>query len=450
MSATGSEDDFVTSVDAIVGKELELTVFAKDINAHQALSIDIQQAAGNPNPTVELPNQEWTGPTVCVGNNLATATVGSPCREGWWKRALRYTARGIEVNTVYRLYFQASEVFWGQDLLAAPNLPFALTTSQGLRGSGCCAAGTGICTMDNFRCASFPRAVRHSTDNFFSVRVLQLTPSFVPGVLANARLFTKPSFTFQPVAVPNHPGTPADGAMLPTAYVNCRMPPLGVYVRKADAVEQLSIQISFGGEGFADPSEYGLTYTTNRLFYRTTLANSQDPNDFLLYQGVDWTPQPGSEGRTFRICFRAFDSVSESTTCSTVHVARCMYCTLPGESLVSIAQRFQTNWLQVWAANDPDVTLAEADALAASRVSPWSPAGTRRPQTLEAGLLIRLGPTLHTRHEHTVEEIAARYQTTVRSLLQVNPDLPDGPIPMESELCVLPGICSPHDPAAPM
>eukprot|EP00961_Rhodomonas_salina_P201856 2722823-Rhodomonas_salina.1 len=32
-------------------------VFAKDINAHQALSIDIQQAAGNPNPTVELPNQ---------------------------------------------------------------------------------------------------------------------------------------------------------------------------------------------------------------------------------------------------------------------------------------------------------------------------------------------------------------------------------------------------------
>jgi len=448
VSTTGSLDNPTTYSEAIVGEEVQYTVFGKDVNLHHGLRIDLQQSAGNDLPTVELPNQEWMGETVCLATQQPVASVGSPCPDGWWIRQFKYTARNIEINTEYRIYLQAEEQFWGTGLLQGAR---PLFNRQALAGSGCCqpAGGSALCTMDNFRCAAFPRAIRHDAVHYLNVTVRQLVPTFLASVPLGRLLFAINPRTqnLQSTGGSNQPGTPADDAALPTAYVNCPMPPFGVYATKSNAVDLLTIDIHFGGEGYADPSEHGLTYTTDKFYFRRTVTDSQDFNDYALYMGVSWTPPPGAEGRTYRICFRAYDDVSSTTSCSTVHVARCMYCTKEGESLVSIAQRFRTDWLQVWAANDADVVASNTAELAASQVRPWGGADVRHPHDLEEGVLIRLGPLLHTRLEHSLDEIAGRYGTTVRSLLEVNPDLLglDGPVPRNSELCVLPAICNPNE-----
>ncbi|KAJ1467858.1 hypothetical protein T484DRAFT_2314489 [Baffinella frigidus] len=69
--------------------------------------------------------------------------------------------------------------------------------------------------------------------------------------------------------------------------------------------------------------------------------------------GVEWLPRLGAEGTTYRICARAFDSFSEARRCWVIEVVRCMYCTTGDdrESIQSVAARFSSNWLQLWAAN---------------------------------------------------------------------------------------------------
>ena len=79
------------------------------------------------------------------------------------------------------------------------------------------------------------------------------------------------------------------------------------------------------------------------------------------------------------------------------------------------------------------------------QVHAWS--ATEHPHEVERGRLIHLGPVYRTRAEHTFDELAQRFGTTVWALLELNPDLAEfaedrAPIPMDQEVCVLPGICS--------
>lgn len=75
-------------------------------------------------------------------------------------------------------------------------------------------------------------------------------------------------------------------------------------------------------------------------------------------------------------------------------------------------------------------------------------AATDYPHELEQGTLVRLGPVYRTRAEHAFEELAERFGTTVSALVEMNPDIAHladdkAPIPMDQEVCVLPGICTP-------
>jgi len=79
------------------------------------------------------------------------------------------------------------------------------------------------------------------------------------------------------------------------------------------------------------------------------------------------------------------------------------------------------------------------------QVKAWE--ATDYPHQLEQGTLVRLGPVYHTRAEHSFDELAQRFGTTVHALIEMNPDIAHlaedkAPIPMNQEMCVLPGICT--------
>ena len=153
-----------------------------------------------------------------------------------------------------------------------------------------------------------------------------------------------------------------------------------------------------------------------------------------------------------------------------------MYCT-DSESISHLATRFRTNWLQIWASNDPEWAKTEevcarencgaemqrSDAIAellcetdvdaprgqaqagTSQVKLWT--NTDSPHQVETGTLVRLGPTYVTRDEHSFAELAQRFNTNEWALVEMNPDLSalaadNARIPAGQEICVLPGICT--------
>jgi len=120
---------------ATVGQEMQLTVYGRDVNEHQALTIDLQRTVGK----VELPNQRWLGPTVCDRTESTTANLGSnKCINGYWRRTLAYTPREIEVGVEYSLFFAATESRVTVESYSGASVPTALTTRTSLHGSYCC------------------------------------------------------------------------------------------------------------------------------------------------------------------------------------------------------------------------------------------------------------------------------------------------------------------------
>ena len=84
--------------------------------------------------------------------------------------------------------------------------------------------------------------------------------------------------------------------------------------------------------------------------------------------------------------------------------------------------------------------------MAGQQVDAWDQ--TEFPHKVEKGTLVRLGPVYKTRAEHSFEEIAHRFSTSLWALVEMNPDLADlaqdaMPIPIGQEVCILPGICTP-------
>ena len=122
-------------------------------------------------------------------------------------------------------------------------------------------------------------------------------------------------------------------------------------------------------------------------------------------------------GQVFKICFRASEKgigptgqqieVSANQACVSIEVEPCMYCTVQDDTLQSIAARFRTTWTQIWSANyagwyDLDPSMSGSDA------QPWRT--TKDPDTLKAGMLIRLGPVYRAQHTSPLERLAHRFQ----------------------------------------
>jgi len=161
-----------------------------------------------------------------------------------------------------------------------------------------------------------------------------------------------------------------------------------------------------------------------------------------------WVPTPYQGGWSGEVCFSASDSTEAfadhpnnimshvdgcrksdvSTLCVTMNVQKCLWEVQVEDSLVEIAPRFGTNWLQLWYLN-PEMPHPDYD--------------------LTYG---KQGTAVHVGHKYTVEwhdtlyEMAHRFGTTVEHILQLNADISsDDGLKEGMEICIMPNSCHTAD-----
>jgi hypothetical protein len=151
-----------------------------------------------------------------------------------------------------------------------------------------------------------------------------------------------------------------------------------------------------------------------------------------------WRPKRGQEAYDYHVCFTVEDSLGTSNTaspefagafCAHIRIKRCRMCLLPGESLISVAQNYGTEWLNIWSGNNDLLRPAEA---------------------LESAEII-LGPLYKVLPHESINSIAARMSLDTSELLSWNPDLQsafnrntnrDVVLDISQEICVLPSTCT--------
>jgi len=358
--------------------------------------------------SAELPGQEWLGPTVNTN--------------GVWTRSLEYTPTVSQLNKEFAVTFQVST---SGNAPPGADLP--------LNGVAC-GSVEGRCAAD-----TTPGTAR------YRVTVLPFRTVFVeahPG----APLFN-PS-----TGIETGEFSSAAPPEVVSAFVNCPMETFGISAFAevgatfgATAAGALSrsrpvrftIQEQHAGEDDDDdgPSlaELGLSLSPTRMYSGSEefqcgdATCSSDTNFF--HTTVSWTPALAMMGRTRRLCVAAETATSATQTCFTLVVERCRYCTMPGDTLHSVAAQFDTDWLQLWSANFMGGS-----------------GGTHEmnPNVVAEGTQLRLGPVFRVRVGEDMHHLAQEFQTSVESLRRANRDLPEDAmmVPAQQELCVLPGICT--------
>jgi len=117
--------------------------------------------------------------------------------------------------------------------------------------------------------------------------------------------------------------------------------------------------------------------------------------------------------------------------CIHIKIRRCKYCVNPSDSLLSLMKGISPdlNWLRLWAANgndDNDVrtsTIQDPDMLALDSTQQ----------------IFNVGPVYRTAQGDSLMSVAARFRTTIKSLLLLNPDVALAAVlPQQQELCLIP------------
>mmetsp|Transcript_14820 Transcript_14820/g.35167 ORF Transcript_14820/g.35167 Transcript_14820/m.35167 type:complete len:1205 (-) Transcript_14820:500-4114(-) len=166
---------------------------------------------------------------------------------------------------------------------------------------------------------------------------------------------------------------------------------------------------------------------------------------------VVWTPVRGQEGSEFTTCFRAYavvpggsgdamkqeDGRYELThRCVTVRVRRCKYCVGPEDTLLVKMKELtlDMNWLRLWAANGNE----DGDDLTSTIEDPGL-LTTGLLDGVQNGQVVNIGPVYKLQNGESLMQVAARFRTTVRSLLELNPDIADeNTVQVGQELCLIP------------
>mmetsp|Transcript_14791 Transcript_14791/g.23034 ORF Transcript_14791/g.23034 Transcript_14791/m.23034 type:complete len:356 (-) Transcript_14791:650-1717(-) len=138
---------------------------------------------------------------------------------------------------------------------------------------------------------------------------------------------------------------------------------------------------------------------------------------------LTFTAIHGHEGTTSMACFGCMSStfMMEQEACVTVRVSLCKYATKPGDTLLSITRMYHqnNNWRRLWNINpsivpDPQHVMAE-------------------------GTVLDLGPIYRIQDGDSLANIAGRFDTTIRNLLEVNQFIIDEEmVKSGEELCITP------------
>ncbi|EKX42775.1 hypothetical protein GUITHDRAFT_111145 [Guillardia theta CCMP2712] len=157
-------------------------------------------------------------------------------------------------------------------------------------------------------------------------------------------------------------------------------------------------------------------------------------------------PVRGQEGSTFRVCLvgsargygmrggavRDIAGMQYSSyQCLDIKVRKCKYCTSEHETMLLQMKRFsaETNWLRLFAANAID----DNDELTTSLEDP----DVLSTQGLQA--LLNIGPIYQLKEGESIFSVAARFQTTTKSILNLNPDFQNVDMLKEGQdVCLIP------------
>jgi len=154
-----------------------------------------------------------------------------------------------------------------------------------------------------------------------------------------------------------------------------------------------------------------------------TISHPQMMQTFETSQTLTWTPLRGSEGSDFSFCLKVVENrtgIVGQTVCTTLRVKKCEVCTEAGDTLLSVAREYQTDWLQLWGAN-PTVDT---------------------PNQLEEYRPLMLGPRFVTNRPEAVSILASRFKMELDEFMAMNPDFRGMThIPTSSESCTIPRIC---------
>ncbi|EKX45005.1 hypothetical protein GUITHDRAFT_152823 [Guillardia theta CCMP2712] len=164
----------------------------------------------------------------------------------------------------------------------------------------------------------------------------------------------------------------------------------------------------------------------------TFLSNVVEPYDALSKSTsrlVQWFPDSMYGGFAGEVCFVAqdvggpFRTAQSSLGCIFISVARCKWYVQSEDSLVQVAARFATNWLQVWHFNpdllNPDIGLPPA-------------------KEINIGHLYQIEP-----HD-SVASLAQRFGTSDKHIYMNNWDIARTPpelIPVGYTICIIPNSC---------
>mmetsp|Transcript_88930 Transcript_88930/g.237048 ORF Transcript_88930/g.237048 Transcript_88930/m.237048 type:complete len:226 (-) Transcript_88930:435-1112(-) len=202
---------------------------------------------------------------------------------------------------------------------------------------------------------------------------------------------------------------------------------------------------NFASTGLSTPA--GVKLSTPALYPKAAITDNgfdiSNVQSYWSYTALSWTPPMDVAGRRFVVCVQATDRLGASAVrCVELSVARCVYCTLAGDTLRSVAAAYHSNWLQVWSTNQGRWSELEDTELASAGLARWS--NTKNPNVLPPGVLLRLGPVVPLRAKTSLQTLARRFRTTVAALLAANRDLDaaSSTVPAGQAVCVLPDVCA--------
>lgn len=140
-----------------------------------------------------------------------------------------------------------------------------------------------------------------------------------------------------------------------------------------------------------------------------------------------WVPSLKAGGKRKRICFQASDSAADARSVDTVKacvyvtVTRCKYMIGAQDTMSSIAEKFKTNYVQVYALNN---LLRGVEGV------------------LQEGMNIWVGSLYEVQEGDTFKKLAKLFETTEQSIFNMNTDInTETVLQTGAELCIIPNSC---------
>mmetsp|Transcript_42465 Transcript_42465/g.101013 ORF Transcript_42465/g.101013 Transcript_42465/m.101013 type:complete len:665 (+) Transcript_42465:71-2065(+) len=426
MIMAGNRQD----VGGAVGTMLSLDIIAHG-NSEEAIEIGLKNMGSE--LLAELPGQAWQGPTVCV----ATGHAGAPCPNWLWGRRLTYSPSQQEIGKVYSIRFQASNAGPAAGMFRPEPAPAGVACSL---EEGVCPSAHGVPSFTGVVTVRVQSHVPHfKSFNDETTRLLTNDQNAVP--VSPPRFLVKSPF--QESAALDPPPLVYETI---EGYINCPVVQFGLSAIKSGATlanRDAALTLSLVGRNAQVLRDMQIRISETTLFSKVREAPMGVDNppegdlEYYAHLTIAWDPPLEAAGRSYDVCIRAQDATSYADQCVTIEIKRCFYCTLPSDTLHSIARAYNSNWLQIWSANYENMG-ADYEI----RGNAWT--DTKNPNELKAGTVLRLGPIYRTRFDTSLAALAKEFQTTEASLRLGNPDLDPNStlIAAMQEVCVLPDTCT--------